>query len=45
MMTNIKVKGKSRCAKGSANNFFLYKIKDQDELEVTVPQFLIDCVL
>ena len=42
MMTKIKVKGISRCAKCSANKTFFDKIKDKDELEVIVSQFLID---
>ena len=42
MMTNIKIKGISRCADCLAHKSFFDKIKDKDELEVIVSQFLID---
>ena len=41
-ITNIKIKGKSRCADCLANKSFFDKIKDNDELEIIVSQFLID---
>ena len=45
MMTNIKVKGISRCGRCLANKTFFDKTKDKDELEVIVSQFLIDWIL
>ena len=42
MMTNIKIKGISRCADCLAHKPFLDEIKDKDELEIIVSQFLID---
>ena len=42
MMTNIKIKGISRCADCLAHKPFSDKIKDINELEVIVSQFLID---
>ena len=42
MMTNIKIKGTSRCANGLAIKSFVDKVKENDELEVTASQFLID---
>ena len=45
MMTNIKSNGISRCAKCLAHKSFYDKIKDKDELEVIVSQFLIGLVL
>ena len=44
-ITNIKIKGKSRCADCLANKSFFDKIKDKDELEIIVSQFLIDWIL
>ena len=41
MMTIIKIKGVSRCADCLAIKSFFDKIKDKDELEVAVSQFLI----
>ena len=43
-ITNIKIKGKSRCADCLANKSFFDKIKDKDELEIIVSQFLTFCV-
>ena len=42
MMTNIKIKGISRCADCLANKSFFDKIKDKDELEVIVSQLVTD---
>ena len=42
MMTNIKIKGISRCADCLAHKSLLDKIKDKDQLEVIVSEFLID---
>ena len=42
MMTNKKLKGKSRCANCMANESFSDKIKHKSELENVVSQFLID---
>ena len=42
MMTNIKIKGISRYADCLVNKLLFDKIKDKDELELTVSQFLID---
>ena len=39
---NIKIKIISKCATFLANKTFFDKIKDKDELEVTVSPFLID---
>ena len=41
MLTNIKIKGISRCADCLANKSFFNKVKDKDELEFIVSQFLI----
>ena len=41
-MTNFKIKGISICADCLANKSFFDKIKDKDELEVIVSQFLVD---
>ena len=42
MITNIKFKGISRCGNCLAIESFFHKIKDRDQLEVTVLQFFID---
>ena len=42
MMTNIKIRGISRCADCLAHKSLLDKIKDKDQLEVIVSEFLID---
>ena len=42
MITNKKIKGKSRCANCMADKSFSDKIKHKNELEIIVPQFLID---
>ena len=42
IMTKIKIKGISRNADCLAHKSFLDKIKDKDELEAIVSQFLID---
>ena len=44
MMSNIKIKGISRCADCLALKSFVDKIKEKDELEVIVSQFLTDFV-
>ena len=41
LATIIKIKGVSRCADCLAIKSFFDKIKDKDELEVAVSQFLI----
>ena len=42
MMTNKKIKGKSRCDDYMANKSFSDKIKHKSEQEIIVSQFLID---
>ena len=42
MMTDINIKGISRCADCLAIKLFVDKIKEKNELEVIVSQFLID---
>ena len=42
MMTKIKIKGLSRCADCLTHKSILDKIKDKDELEIILSQFLID---
>ena len=42
MLTNKKLKVKSRCADCMAIKSFFDEIKGKDELEIIVPQFLID---
>ena len=42
MMTNIIIKGISRCADCLAIKSFFDKMKDKDQLEVVASQFLID---
>ena len=42
MITNIKIKGTSRCAECLAIKLFSDKITDKYELETIVSQFLID---
>ena len=42
MMTNKKLKGKSRGANCMANKSFSDKIKHKSELEIVVSRFLID---
>ena len=42
MLTNKKLKVKSRCADCMAIRSFFDEIKGKDELEIIVPQFLID---
>ena len=41
-ITNIKIKGTSRCADCLAHKSFVDKTKDKDELEVIATQFLLD---
>ena len=45
MMTNKKIKGKSRCDDCMANKSFSDKIKHKSEQEIIVSQFLIDWTL
>ena len=45
MTTNIKIKGKSRCADSLANKSFSDKTKNKTELGIIVSQFLIDWIL
>ena len=42
MMTNIKIKGVTRCSECLAFKLFVDKIKNNDQLEVIVSQFLLD---
>ena len=42
---NIKIKGVSRCADCLDIRSFVDKIKNKDELEVIVTQFLLDWIL
>ena len=42
MMTNIKIKGVTRCPECLAVKSFVDKIKYNDQLEVIVSQFLLD---
>ena len=42
MITNIRIKGVSRCANCLAVELFVDKITDKDVLEIIVAQFLID---
>ena len=42
MMTNKKIKEKSRCAICMADKSFYDKIKQKSKLEIIVSQFLID---
>ena len=42
ILTNKKLKGKSRCANCMANKSFSDRIKHKSELEVFVSQFLIN---
>ena len=42
MMTNISIKGTSRCAECLDIKSFSNKMKDRDEQEIIVSQFLID---
>ena len=41
MMTNVKIKGISRCINSLASNTFVDKIKHKDGLRVIETQFLI----
>ena len=45
MITNIKIKWVSRCAKSLAIKSFFDKITDTNELETIVTQFLLDWIL
>ena len=45
MMTNIKIKGKSKCAICMANKSFYDKIKHKSVIEIIVSQFLIAWIL
>ena len=45
MMTNQKIKGKSRCAICMANKSFYDKIKHKSVIEIIVSQFLIAWIL
>ena len=45
IMTKVKTKGILRCADCLAHKSFLDKLKDKDDLEIIVPQFLIDQIL
>ena len=44
-MTNIKINGTSGCADSLAPKSFFDKIKEKDEVETIVTQFLIDWIL
>ena len=41
-MTNIKIKGVTRCSECLAVKLFVDKIKNNDQLEVIISQFLLD---
>ena len=45
MMTDINIKGISRCAGSLANESFFDKIKHKSEVEIIVSQFSIDWIL
>ena len=45
MMTNIKINGTSGWADSLAPKSFFDKIKEKDEVETIVTQFLIDWIL